>query len=172
MLPQYVNLIFLSATTPNTLEFSDWIGRTKRKQVHVVKTDYRPVPLSHYLWANMKLHLIREGKSGFLDKGYQEAPNALQPKQAADKKGKGGKPVNTNSNRRGPENMAWQAQGSKANWMSLIRFLDREDLTPSVVFSFSKKVRRKLRQILSDDVSISYFASTEMRGDCLHASIT
>lgn len=142
MLPQYVNLIFLSATTPNTLEFSDWIGRTKRKSVHVVKTDYRPVPLSHYLWANTKLHLIRKGKSGFLDKGYKEASNALQPKKAADKKGgKGGKPVNTSNNRRGAEHMAWQAQGSKANWMSLIRFLDREDLTPTVVFSFSKKVR-------------------------------
>ena len=31
MLPEYVNLIFLSATTPNTIEFSEWIGRTKRK---------------------------------------------------------------------------------------------------------------------------------------------
>mmetsp|Transcript_7652 Transcript_7652/g.18427 ORF Transcript_7652/g.18427 Transcript_7652/m.18427 type:complete len:1449 (-) Transcript_7652:38-4384(-) len=149
MLPQYVNLIFLSATTPNTLEFSDWIGRTKRKSVHVVKTDYRPVPLSHYLWANTKLHLIRQGKSGFLDKGYQEASNALQPKKATDKKGgKGGKTVNTNSNRRGPEHMAWQAQGSKANWMSLIRFLDREDLTPTVVFSFSKKKCEEIAYML------------------------
>lgn len=141
MLPAYVNLIFLSATTPNTLEFSDWIGRTKRKPVHVVKTNYRPVPLSHYLWANSKLHKIMEGKSGFLDKGYQEASNALKPKDAADKKGQKGKPA-PKPVRRGPEQMAWQAQGSKANWMSLIRYLEREELTPTVVFSFSKKVRR------------------------------
>ena len=147
MLPQYVNLIFLSATTPNTLEFSDWIGRTKRKPVHVVKTDYRPVPLSHYLWANLKLHKIREGKSRFLDKGYSEAANALEPKKAADKKGGKGKQTNSSSQRRGPEHMAWQAQGSKANWMSLIRFLDREDLTPTVVFSFSKKVRRLYHKV-------------------------
>jgi hypothetical protein len=31
MLPEHANMIFLSATTPNTIEFSDWIGRTKRK---------------------------------------------------------------------------------------------------------------------------------------------
>ncbi len=42
MLPDYVNLIFLSATTPNTIEFSEWIGRTKRKRVHVITTNYRP----------------------------------------------------------------------------------------------------------------------------------
>jgi antiviral helicase SKI2 len=140
MLPQYINLIFLSATTPNTLEFSDWIGRTKRKPVHVIKTDYRPVPLSHFLWANVKLHKVMEGRSGFYDKGYLEASNALQPKKAADKKGAKGKSTTSTSTRRGPAHLAWQAQGSKANWMSLIRFLEREELTPAVVFSFSKKV--------------------------------
>jgi antiviral helicase SKI2 len=148
MLPSYVNLIFLSATTPNTLEFSDWIGRTKRKPVHVIKTDYRPVPLSHYLWANLKLHKIMEGKSGFYDSGYQEASNALKPKSAVTKgsgnnNAKGAKPKPV---ARGPANLAWQAQGSKADWMSLVRFLEREELTPTVVFSFSKKVRLKLEQ--------------------------
>jgi antiviral helicase SKI2 len=141
MLPSYVNLIFLSATTPNTLEFSDWIGRTKRKPVHVIKTDYRPVPLSHYLWANLKLHKVMEGRGGFIDKGYQETSKALRPKEQADKKkGDKGKSTPSATTRRGPGQMAWQAQGSKANWMSLIRFLEREDLTPAVVFSFSKKV--------------------------------
>ncbi len=139
MLPSYVNLIFLSATTPNTLEFSDWIGRTKRKPVHVIKTDYRPVPLSHHLWANLKLHKVMEGKSGFYDKGYQEASNALKPKAATDKNTKGTRPTPTPT-ARGPANMAWRAQGSKADWMSLVRFLEREELTPTVIFSFSKKV--------------------------------
>ena len=141
MLPSYVNLIFLSATTPNTLEFSDWIGRTKRKPVHVIKTDYRPVPLSHYLWANLKLHKIMEGKSGFYDTGYQEAANALKPKAASAKGGPNNKGPKPKPVARGPANMAWQAQGSKADWMSLVRFLEREELTPTVVFSFSKKVR-------------------------------
>ena len=68
MLPPYVNMIFLSATTPNTIDFSDWIGRTKRKPVHVIRTNYRPVPLSHFLWAGLKLHKIMEGKGSFLDK--------------------------------------------------------------------------------------------------------
>jgi antiviral helicase SKI2 len=85
-----------------------------------------------------------EGKGGFLDKGYQEAGKALRPKEA-DKKGvKGKAPKPPTSTRRGPEHLAWQAQGSKPNWMSLIRFLEREELTPTVVFSFSKKVRSQI----------------------------
>jgi antiviral helicase SKI2 len=140
MLPAYVNLIFLSATTPNILEFSDWIGRTKRKPVYVVKTDYRPVPLSHHLWAGLKLHKVMEGKSGFLDTGYNAAALALKPKEAPGKKGAGQKAKSTGRPATGGKHLAWQAQGSKNDWMSLIRFLDRELLTPTVIFSFSKKV--------------------------------
>lgn len=139
MLPPYVNMIFLSATTPNTIDFSDWIGRTKRKPVHVIRTNYRPVPLSHFLWAGLKLHKIMEGKGSFLDKGYSEASKALLP-AVATKKGQDSKTQRSGSSRGGSTQLAWQAQGTKQNWMSLIKFLDREALSPAVVFSFSKKV--------------------------------
>ena len=36
LLPDRINLIFLSATTPNTVEFCNWIGRTKRRKVFIV----------------------------------------------------------------------------------------------------------------------------------------
>mmetsp|Transcript_23886 Transcript_23886/g.68608 ORF Transcript_23886/g.68608 Transcript_23886/m.68608 type:complete len:1498 (-) Transcript_23886:33-4526(-) len=158
MLPQYVNMIFLSATTPNTIEFSDWIGRTKRKPVHVIRTDYRPVPLSHHLWAGQKLHKIMEGKSGFLDKGYSDAAKALLPAsvtaQSKDKKGGAGAakamPQGAISHRqsRGSKDSSWQQQGNKGNWQSLIKFLDREGLTPTVIFSFSKKKCEEIANML------------------------
>ena len=158
MLPQYVNMIFLSATTPNTKDFSDWIGRTKRKPVHVIRTDYRPVPLSHHLWAGQKLHKVMEGKSGFLDKGHSDAAKALLPAsltaQSKDKKGGNGaakaKPQGAISYRqsRGSKDSSWQQQGNKGNWQSLIKFLDREGLTPTVVFSFSKKKCEEIANML------------------------
>lgn len=147
MLPSYVNLIFLSATTPNTLEFSDWIGRTKRKQVHVIKTNYRPVPLSHFLWAGTKLHKILEGKGTFQDIGYALAVDSLLPSSAKDplkkKNEQKGRPPT------GSAQLAWQAQGTKQNWMSLVRYLDKELLTPTVVFSFSKKRCEEIANMLS-----------------------
>src|SRR5690348_13777721 len=63
MLPAHINLILLSATVPNTFEFADWVrcclcdfvavtevscaqvGRTKKKNIYVISTDKRPVPL-------------------------------------------------------------------------------------------------------------------------------
>lgn len=147
MLPPYVNCIFLSATTPNTIEFSDWIGRTKRKPVHVIRTNYRPVPLSHYLWAGLKLHKIREGKGGFLEKGHKEAARTLQPASANTKKGDKSAGSGTKHSS-GAKHMAWQAQGNRQNWQSLIKFLDREGLTPAIVFSFSKKKCEEIAYML------------------------
>lgn len=147
MLPSYVNLIFLSATTPNTIEFSDWIGRTKRKPIHVIKTDYRPVPLSFHLWAGLELHKIMEGKGGFIESGYKAATMALLPPSAKDPKKKAD-PKAARPPATGSKQLAWQAQGSKQNWMSLVRYLEREMLTPTVVFSFSQKKCEEIAQML------------------------
>ncbi|KAL9181427.1 hypothetical protein ACHAXT_010232 [Thalassiosira profunda] len=145
LLPDYVNLIFLSATTPNTIEFSEWIGRTKRKPVHVIRTNYRPVPLSHHLWAGHKMHKIMEGKQGFNPKGYTEATKALlspSAREAAENKKKGiktaSKPVSGRPTS-GSKMSSWQQQGSKQDWIALTRYLEREELMPTVTFSFSKK---------------------------------
>ena len=50
MLPAHVNLVLLSATVPNVMEFADWVGRTKRKIIYVTGTTKRPVPLEHSLY--------------------------------------------------------------------------------------------------------------------------
>ena len=58
MLPAHVNLVLLSATVPNVMEFADWVGRTKRKVVHVTGTLRRPVPLEHALWFRGDMYTI------------------------------------------------------------------------------------------------------------------
>ncbi len=50
MLPPHIGLVLLSATVPNVMEFADWVGRTKRRVIHVTGTDRRPVPLEHSLY--------------------------------------------------------------------------------------------------------------------------
>lgn len=159
MLPDYVNLIFLSATTPNTIEFSEWIGRTKHKPVHVITTNYRPVPLSHHLWAGNKLHNVMEGRQGFNTKGYADATKALLPasaRLAAEKKGEmGGKAVDgkkpmvvPSRPTIGSKMSSWQQQGGKQEWISLARFLEKEEMMPTVTFSFSKKKCEEIAEML------------------------
>ena len=92
-----------------------------------------------------------EGKGGFQEKGWKEARSALLPaseRQKIEKKkangvGKSGSRQNTVTSRKpsGSKNSAWQQSGNRQEWTSLVKFLEREGLMPTVVFSFSKKVR-------------------------------
>ena len=77
MLPEHVTLILLSATVPNTFEFASWVGRTKKKNIYVISTPKRPVPLEHYLWADKAMYKIVDADKQFLDPGWKEANAAL-----------------------------------------------------------------------------------------------
>lgn len=77
MLPEHVTLILLSATVPNTYEFASWVGRTKKKDIYVISTPKRPVPLEHYLWAGKDMHMIVDSEKRFLQKGWKAANDIL-----------------------------------------------------------------------------------------------
>ncbi len=77
MLPEHVTLILLSATVPNTYEFASWVGRTKKKDIYVISTPKRPVPLEHYLWANKGIYKIVDANKKFIGKGWKDANDAL-----------------------------------------------------------------------------------------------
>ena len=97
MLPEHVTLILLSATVPNTYEFASWVGRTKKKDIYVISTPKRPVPLEHYLWANKAMHKIVNAEKKFLEKGWKEANDAASGKD----KIKAPAPVEVPTNQRG-----------------------------------------------------------------------
>lgn len=80
MLPEHVTLILLSATVPNTYEFASWVGRTKKKDIYVISTPKRPVPLEHYLWANKTIHKIVDSEKRFIDSGWKAANDAITGK--------------------------------------------------------------------------------------------
>ena len=77
MLPDHINLILLSATIPNTKEFASWVGRTKKKNIYVISTSKRPVPLEHYLWAGKDMHKIVNSDRKFIDNGWKAANDIL-----------------------------------------------------------------------------------------------
>ena len=80
MLPEHVSLILLSATVPNTHEFASWVGRTKQKDIYVISTAKRPVPLEHYLWAGKEIHKIVDSDKRFIENGWKSAHQATQGK--------------------------------------------------------------------------------------------
>ena len=91
MLPEHVTLICLSATVPNTYEFASWVGRTKKKDIYVISTPKRPVPLEHYIWADKKMFKIVDSNKSFIQKGYKDANDAMSGRDkiiAAEQKAK------------------------------------------------------------------------------------
>ncbi|KAF4306971.1 Helicase [Botryosphaeria dothidea] len=97
MLPEHVTLILLSATVPNTYEFASWVGRTKKKNIYVISTPKRPVPLEHYLWSNKAMHKIVDADKHFVEKGWKDANDILSGKD----KVKASKPEESNASRGG-----------------------------------------------------------------------
>ncbi|CAN0493325.1 unnamed protein product, partial [Scytosiphon promiscuus] len=68
-----VRFVFLAATIPNSKEFCGWIAKTHHQPCHVVYTDYRPVPLEHYIFpaGGEGLHLVVDNKGRFRENNFQ-----------------------------------------------------------------------------------------------------
>ncbi|KAK4492081.1 hypothetical protein RD792_002878 [Penstemon davidsonii] len=82
MLPRHVNFVLLSATVPNTVEFADWIGRTKQKKIRVTGTTKRPVPLEHCIFYSNELYKICENEK-IIPQGLKAAKDVYNKKNSA-----------------------------------------------------------------------------------------
>ncbi|PNW76952.1 hypothetical protein CHLRE_11g482483v5 [Chlamydomonas reinhardtii] len=94
MLPPHITLVLLSATVPNVMDFADWVGRTKRKVIHVTGTTKRPVPLEHSLYYAGEIYPIcsREVFNAEGVRKVQAAHKARNaPPSAASSSGGGGR---------------------------------------------------------------------------------
>ncbi|KAJ3078111.1 hypothetical protein HK102_004726, partial [Quaeritorhiza haematococci] len=83
MLPAHINIILLSATVPNTKEFADWVGRTKKKDIYVISTPKRPVPLEHYLYVDKDIYKVVDASKKYLTNGWKMANDALSSSKKA-----------------------------------------------------------------------------------------
>ncbi|CCG81462.1 Antiviral helicase SKI2 [Taphrina deformans PYCC 5710] len=169
MLPEHVTIIMLSATVPNTFEFANWVGRTKQKDIYVISTLKRPVPLEHFLYANKKLFKIVDANKQWSGLGYKEASQALvrnkeaKPIVPATGRGRG---ANRGSGQRGGS-VAAQGRGQaqpfvrggmmktmerhdKNVWIHLVNHLKEKKLLPCVIFVFSKKRCEENAGVLSN----------------------
>ncbi|KAF9207127.1 hypothetical protein BGZ49_001115 [Haplosporangium sp. Z 27] len=148
MLPAHVTLILLSATVPNTKEFADWVGRTKKKDIYVISTPKRPVPLEHHLFANREIYKIVDAKQTWLSLNYKKAVDAMAKKEAdtkvAQRGGRGGSAGRGGGGGRGAISGGggggWRNDKQDKNLFThLVGYLNKRELLPVVVFTFSKK---------------------------------
>ncbi|VDK39063.1 unnamed protein product [Gongylonema pulchrum] len=79
LLQDSVRYVFLSGRIPNARQFADWVVSLHDQPVHVICTDYRPVPLQHFLYpaGTSGLYEIVNIKGVFRQDKFTEAMNAL-----------------------------------------------------------------------------------------------
>lgn len=152
MLSPDVTLVFLSATSPNSVEFAGWVGRIKQQKVYVVFTEKRPIPLEHWIWAPGKqgehLFKVLDAKKQFLKDGYLKAKNALkqvdEDETAKNKRGTGANPASKKQQKQqaqaAPKRKGFNPNTDRQNWLNLVKDLEQQELLPAVVFAFSKKM--------------------------------
>lgn len=152
MLPDHVSIILLSATVPNSVEFSEWIGRIKKKHIYVISTVKRPVPLEHYLYTGnstktkKEMFMVLDATGNFLNKGYYAAVDAKKDRTSKHAQSFGTKNASQSTS----------ASQDRAVWLTLLHFLSERQQTPVVGFTFSRtRCDDNARSLASVDLTSS-----------------
>lgn len=122
LLPSAARFVFLSATIPNAGEFAHWVAATHKRPCHVISTSKRPTPLEHWvLPAGGDGLLLLKGADGvFNTTNFVVAMQQLRTPA-------GGAAAAKSGSRDSPDL-------KKLIWMLQLR-----QLTPAVIFSFSRR---------------------------------
>lgn len=140
LLPREVNLVLLSATIDAPEVFAGWLGELKRKQIHLISTQYRIVPLLHGVYHKDELVTIMDNREKFYTEPYKawlrwqeqdaKAGDRHKEKVADRKTGGYDAPVVA----RGDSIKAYKHQMNE-----LIARLHNTTLLPALFFVFSRK---------------------------------
>jgi antiviral helicase SKI2 len=79
MAPRHIHFVLLSATIPNSLEFSEWVGRAKDRTVYVISTSSRAVPLEHVLYSDFDVYAMDDPAQGGAGKKATPPMSNLRP---------------------------------------------------------------------------------------------
>ena len=140
LLPREVNLVLLSATVDAPEVFAGWLGELKRKQIHLISTQYRIVPLLHAVYRQEELVPIMDNREKFYGEAYkawlrwheQDAKAGDKHKEKVAERKAGGYEAPTVA--RGDSIKAYKHQMNE-----LIGKLHEKTLLPALFFVFSRK---------------------------------
>ncbi len=123
LVPSTVKYVFLSATIQNAREFAQWICKIKGQPCNVVYTDFRPVPLQHYIYPKGAdgMYLVVDDKGTFMDREFDQAIAHLSKEDGLG------------------EMLGKQKKRTAATEIKkVVDLIIERKLNPCIVFSFSK----------------------------------
>lgn len=132
-----VNLVLLSATIDSPEHFATWLSQVKSKPTHLISTEYRIVPLTHYV-VNEHYNLITlmDSKNTFNDKVYRDF---LKQKQKSLKDHDDHKERVKNREEGQVIEKSTRLVSFQHRMNGLIKKLNTDGMLPALFFVFSRK---------------------------------
>ena len=173
LLPPGINLIMLSATIPNYMEFAKWVGNIKKTTIYIEITLKRIVPLRHQIYIDSqnifevksidgKVHdnkvreaikYLKDINTGeYMKVNYKNIKaNEMQIRNtinyfAKEKEGYYKNQMNSFNSNYDPNKLRVTRMHHKL--MEMVEFLDKNKLCPAVIFVFNiKKITEYTRML-------------------------
>ena len=135
LLSNKINYVFLSATIPNAREFAMWISLIKNQPCNVIYTEFRPVPLMHYVYPSNSddIILVVDDKGNFKEDNFNKALAQVSTREEDNNYNKN--ILNQLSNKSQEKKIRTEEEDIKA----LVDLITENDLDPAIIFCFSKE---------------------------------
>ena len=142
LLSNKINYVFLSATIPNAREFAMWISLIKNQPCNVIYTEFRPVPLQHYVYPTSSddIILVVDEKGNFKEENFNKALSQISTRINPEN---GNDTINKNIiaelNNKFLNSKEKKIKTEEEDIKSLIDLITENDLDPAIIFCFSKE---------------------------------
>ena len=145
LIPENIQIIMLSATVDNPVEFCDWVKTVKNRNIVLSSTDKRIVPLRHSIYTNYLESYMRKTK---LVDNCDKLNNKLTIFSDEHT------PFDKDKYRAVLDHLKLTHHGLSRNhiYKELIDYLSIHKLTPCIFFCFSRKKCEKLARAVSQNL--------------------
>lgn len=140
LLPASVHLVLLSATLSQPYGFARWLGELKKTKVWLISTQWRAVPLEHYIFdgEEEKTILVYDSREKFNAEAYRAWLTGAEAGVLAEQKYKDKVRAARRAGVEGPIGGKPRRKAFEAQLNTCLGWLDRTEALPAIVFVFSR----------------------------------
>ena len=140
LLSNKINYVFLSATIPNAREFAMWISLIKNQPCNVIYTEFRPVPLQHYVYPTNSddIILVVDEKGNFKEDNFNKALTQISTR-VNNIEENDNKNALTQINDKSMNSKEKKIKTEEEDIKAIVDLVIDNDLDPAIIFCFSKE---------------------------------
>ena len=142
LLSNKINYVFLSATIPNAREFAMWISLLKNQPCNIIYTEFRPVPLQHYVYptGNDDILLTVDEKGNFKEDNFNRALSQISSNISIENNDNlNNKNILNQLNKNSQSSQEKKLKNDEEDIKRIIELITSNDLDPAIIFCFSKE---------------------------------